>query len=94
LSTLTSASTDAQVRAAYDNNASYEEDGSVAKAKAFITACRILVHRLPKRIQKSQDIVDLTVTEVQAELKAARQFVASSASSGGGFRHFNVEDYR
>lgn len=44
---LTSASTLAQVEASYDDNASYAEDASVAKAKAFVTACRILLRRLP-----------------------------------------------
>lgn len=40
-------STDAEVGAAYEDNASQEEDASRAKALAFITACRILRRRRP-----------------------------------------------
>ena len=47
MSTLSSASTLTEVEAAYDDNASYAEDASVAKAKAFVTACRFLIRRLP-----------------------------------------------
>jgi hypothetical protein len=47
MATLSSNSTDAEVWAAYDDNASYEEDGSRAKALAFVTACGILRRRLP-----------------------------------------------
>ena len=47
MSTLTSASTLAQVQAAYADNASYVEDNSVAKCRAFITACTILLLKLP-----------------------------------------------
>ena len=41
MSTIDSSSTAAQVRAAMADNASYEEDGSVSKCKAYITACRV-----------------------------------------------------
>jgi hypothetical protein len=47
MGTLTAASTLAQVEASYDNNASYAEDNSPTKAKAFVTACRFLLRRLP-----------------------------------------------
>ncbi len=50
--TLTSASTDAQVEAEYDDTASYAEDLSVAKARRFVTACRILVRRYESSMTK------------------------------------------
>ena len=43
MSSLSSASTRAEVHAAYMDNASYEEDGSATKCRAFITAVRILL---------------------------------------------------
>ena len=43
MATLNASSTDAEVWAAYDENASYQEDDSTAKALAFITAGRILL---------------------------------------------------
>ena len=45
MSTLSSASTDAEVEAAYDDNASYREDNSVSKARIFGTACLIMARR-------------------------------------------------
>ena len=39
---LTSASTYAEILAAFKDNASYEQDNSRTKALAFITACRFL----------------------------------------------------
>ena len=47
MSTLTSSPVHAEVEAAYVDDASYAEDGSVSKAKAFVTGCRILLRRLP-----------------------------------------------
>ena len=47
MSTLSSSSTLQEVLDAYVDNASYEEDSDVAKAKAFITACRILNEQRP-----------------------------------------------
>ena len=49
MSSLSSSSTDQAVWDSYDDNASYEEDSSTTKAAAFITACRILLQRRPKR---------------------------------------------
>ena len=45
MSTLNGSSTLAQVQAAYDDNASYAEDSSVSKCRAFLTACRILLRQ-------------------------------------------------
>jgi hypothetical protein len=47
MATLNGNSTDAEVWAAYDDNASYEEHGSRTKALALVTACRVLWRRLP-----------------------------------------------
>ncbi len=44
---ISSTSTLAEVEAAYDDNASYEEDSSIPKCRAFQTAIRILLRRLP-----------------------------------------------
>jgi hypothetical protein len=45
MATLTSTSTDAQVEAAYDNNADYDVPPDTSKAESFIQACRILLRR-------------------------------------------------
>lgn len=51
MATLNSQSTIEEIIAAYRDNASYEEDGSVAKARAFATAVRFLLG-MPKRERK------------------------------------------
>jgi hypothetical protein len=52
-STLSSASTDTQVRAALDDNASFEEDASTTKAQAYLTALRIWRRRLSESASAS-----------------------------------------
>ena len=45
MAVVTSSSTEAEIEAAYTDNASYVEDKSTAKAAAFITVCRIMLSR-------------------------------------------------
>ena len=71
MATLSSNSTDAEVWAAYDDNASYEEDGSRAKALAFVTACRILRRRLPLSAGRGPQSV--TRESLDAEISAAKR---------------------
>jgi hypothetical protein len=54
MATLSSNSTDAEVWAAYDDNASYEEDASRAKALAFVTVGRILRRRIPLSVGRAK----------------------------------------
>jgi hypothetical protein len=85
MSTLTSASTDAQVWAAYDDNASYEEDGSASKCKAFITACRLILRRRPQSFGRSEQ--SGTFERITDELTTARQWLAANPpSTGAGSR--------
>jgi hypothetical protein len=86
VSTLDSDSTLAEIQAAYDDNSSYEEDGSTTKAKAFITACRMLIRRLPVRSVhgggggRGQEI-ETTVEQLQKELQAAQEWLKVNDSS-------------
>ena len=52
-STLSSSSTDTQVRAALDDNASFEEDASTTKAQAYLTALLIWRRRLSESASAS-----------------------------------------
>ncbi len=67
-----STSTFAEVEVAYDDNAGYDVNGSVAECKLFIVAGRILVRRLnehtkqgddesKKRSKAIQDSIDIAV---------------------------------
>ena len=96
MSTLSSSSTDAQVLAAYDDNASYEEDGCRAKADSFITACRILRNRLP--LSAGRGPQTFTRESLQAEIEAAQRWKdahpATTGSGSGRVRYLSMENFR
>jgi len=96
MATLSSNSTDAQVLAAYDDNASYEEDNSRAKADAFITACRILRNRLP--LSAGRGPQTFTRESLQAEIEAAQRWKdahpATAGSGSGRVRYLSMENFR
>ena len=98
MSSLSSSSTYDEVKAAYYDNASYEEDVSVVKAAAFITACRFLLQRDPKRAgwrEGSSQEWDPEVLERQ--MNEARGWKASQAvvtSGGPGAIHASFENFR
>lgn len=102
MSTLSSTSTLAQVEAAYIDNASYAEDSSVAKAKAFITACRILLVKLPKASNSGDAGATYNTDLIQKQMEQAQQWVtandtssSSDASSGGPVvARFNFNNFR
>lgn len=90
MSSLTSSSTLAEVEAAYVDNASYAEDGSVVKAKAFITACRILLLKIPKSTGSRNGTAVYGPDLIQREMATAQAWVtandtsdASGAATGG-----------
>jgi hypothetical protein len=101
MSTLTSSSTDTQVRAAYDDNASYEEDASAAKCRAFITACRIRRNRIPITASRGYGSGNQAATweSLDAEIAAARKWLAANPPSSGvgsrtAERYADLSDYR
>lgn len=92
MSYVTSASTDAQVRAAYADNASYDVAGDVAMAKSFIVACRVLLQREPTSAGRNGNAVVLDKTSVRESLAKAESWLASHApvpvSGGNGSVRF------
>lgn len=88
--------------AAYADNASYEEDASVAKAKAFATACRSLLS--PGRIVKRSaaggrggNEVELMPELLQQQLEDARRWLAAelaAASGGSAVIHADFTGFR
>ena len=96
MSALSSFSTDAEVWESYDNNASYQEDGSRTKALAFITACRFLRRRLP--ISAGRDGQSVSRESLAEEVDQANRWLAANpGASGAGslrVRFGNFEDFR
>jgi hypothetical protein len=81
MSSLTSASTLAQIEAAYDDNASYAEDNSASKAKAFVTACRLLIRRYPKMSAGERSSLALSPDLIQKEMADAQEWLATHDTS-------------
>lgn len=100
MATLSSTSTLAEVLAAYDDNASYEEDGSAAKAKAFVTACRLLLMKIPKRSEwQGVAVTEYDPEQIRQAMEAARVYAlanAAPADGGGSYDVIHVEfgDFR
>ncbi len=96
MSSLDSTSTLAQIKAAYYDNASYDEDSSTAKASAFATACRFLLLKLPKRMAhggRGGDEVELDPVQIRLQLDAARQWVSAN-QVGGSVKHVSFANFR
>ena len=83
MSTLSSASTLQQVEASYADNASYAEDNFVAQCRTFITACRPLVLKYPKRTGPPQAELTTARDLVQAEKKAAEKWLEANDTGAG-----------
>lgn len=94
MSTLSSASTDAAVWSAYDDNASFEEDNSPDKAAAFVTACRILLRRRPQMMSVDGRSVSFEPGMVSAELNRARDWLAVNRAGTGGVRFLDFSGSR
>lgn len=95
MATLSSASTDQQVWDSYDDNASYAEDNSTAKAAAFITACRILLRRRPATLTVDGETIAFEAGAIRQELREARRWQSlNSSTSGGGVRHLDFSRIR
>lgn len=102
MSSLDSTSTLTEVRDAYFDNASYEEDASVSKAKTFVTACRQLLVRQPSRSTKGGrggEEIEINLTVVQEQLTEAQRWIAEhdtsvAAGGPGTFKHADFRNFR
>lgn len=83
---------------AYLANADYWEVGSVAKARAYVTACKKLAMLIPTMSsQGSRHALDMreNLRQLPAQERAAQDYVAANSDTdGGGLRHFDVSRFR
>lgn len=93
---LNSASPLGEVQAAYDDNALYDVDDSVAAARAFLHACRILQRRVPEETTKDgaghrfgRDALKAAEDRCLAWLRSK-----GVAAPGDHVTHFCLTDYR
>ncbi len=82
--------------AAYDDNASYVEDDSTAKAQVFITACRVLLRRMPKQVAQGGGDgreIQMDMQLIRDEMQAAQRWL-SLKNTAGGVKRFDLQDFR
>ncbi len=95
MSTIGSNTTLEELFAAYDDNASYFEDDSVPKAKAFITACTMLLMRVPKRERTGgNNETEFNPSEIRMQLEYAKRWLSQKRRSSGGHRHISLRHFR
>jgi len=82
--TITSASTISEIVAEIVDNASYQENDSLTEAKAFVTACRVYLFKVPKRQKNRNSETEFDVKELRAEMNNA---VAWLRTKGGDTTH-------
>ena len=92
-SPLSSASTYAQIKAAYLDNASYAENKSTAEAATFITACRMLMLN-PSRTGHGKASMEFNLEMIQKQLQEARAWLIAVGSPSVVHPGFgNFRDY-
>jgi hypothetical protein len=97
---LTSSSTIDEIKAAYVDNSAYDVNGSVAQAKLFVQACRVLVMKMPKMAAGDRASLSLSPELVNQQMADALQWLGGQADTtgsvvgGGGTRHFSFENLR
>ena len=97
MATLTSASTLAEIKAAYADNASYLEDGSATKARAFITACTLLLLRLPKRVSKGGgqgEEIELDPQLLADQIGEAKRYLSAANVAIAPTKCYSIENFR
>lgn len=92
MSTLTSASTDAIVKAALEDNASFLEDASAAKAKAYITAALIWLSRKPTSMTRAGNSIALSHEHVYRTMQLAMTLANQAVPASGGVKHFTFNE--
>lgn len=70
------------VQASYMDNASYLECNDADKARAFVTACRMLLILLPRETSRMNGRIVLSPDLVQREMHTAIQWLQLNAQAG------------
>lgn len=81
---INSASSDDEVLNAYADNASYHETANAGMAASFVTACRVLLIRLPRMTSSGDSSTQLNPDLIQDEMRRAEQWLASNGPTVGG----------
>ena len=97
MSSLTSDSTLAEVKAAYEDSCDYDLEGSPEMARLFIKAARILSRRAASEMQQGSSRIREDESKYQEAADTAKEWLRAYevANSGSSYRfHAFDEDFR
>lgn len=95
-----SASTFAELRAEYEDTASYDVASDADLCRRFIVACRLLLVRLQSKSKHGDAEVEMDPTLIQGQLEEAKAWLsgndatASVSTTPGSVRQLKVENFR
>jgi len=69
---------------AFTDNADYEETQSLAKARAFVTACIRLIGVIPQSQSDQGSSIAYSTAQVQALMQRAQNWIAANQRIAGG----------
>ena len=91
---LSGTSTLAEIQTAYLENADYQESGDVTKAKTFVTACRMLLVKMPEEADHSGERLQFDMELIRDEMKAAQSWLQAKDTSKRRAKFHDFSDYR
>ena len=93
---LGSDSTLQEIKDAYLDNASYEQNSSVSEAQTFITACKMLLILIPQFASKGgTEQIGMKVDLIQDELDRARQWLnVNGTGTSQPVKYSNFQNFR
>ena len=99
MSTLNSSSTEDEIEAALIDNASYEEDRSVSKAKAFLTALRIRIAQAQSNVAEGATAIQYDLNMLYQQSNEVRRWLAENDTSPklnptGNVKFISFKNYR
>ncbi len=81
-----------EIKDALSRNADYEEVGSVAKARAYITAARRALSEQPSSAADQGSSVTFDIPLIRDEMTRAREYVQANENSTSGVRFLTAKD--
>ena len=91
---LTSASTVADIKAAYMDNMGYEAAASVAMAQAFLAACMALSLVMPVSHGQDRSSSAFNVAGIEKQIERVRLWLAlNPGTAGGGTGRYIATDF-
>jgi hypothetical protein len=97
MSALNSSSTRQEILDAYADNASYAEDGDATKARAFITACRILLLKIPRRVARggpASEEIEMEPRLIMDQIDEAKRWLAMNAPRQESVQYSDFRNFR